>query len=80
MRTAAEAGRTFNYIVCCHKAIDQDAVPEKVRPAIDEDNSTIVIIQNGVGNEESFREAFPQAVVLSCVVSSIVGRSNQVLI
>jgi ketopantoate reductase len=70
VRNAGEAGTTFDYIVCCHKAIEQDTVPEHVAPAVDESKSTIVIIQNGVGNEEPFRKAFEKAVILSCVVSN----------
>ncbi|KAI1306118.1 2-dehydropantoate 2-reductase [Xylaria venustula] len=67
VKTPAEAESTFDYIVCAHKAIDQAAVPEQLAPALDETNTTIVIIQNGVGNEEPFRVAFPGASILSCV-------------
>lgn len=69
LKSPAEAKKTFDYIVCCHKAIDQGAIPEQLMPAIDEGKSTIVIIQNGVGNEEPFRKAFRKTVILSCVVS-----------
>ncbi|KAH8887604.1 2-dehydropantoate 2-reductase [Thozetella sp. PMI_491] len=67
VKTAAEAGSTFDYIVCAHKAINQEAVPASIAPAVDEKKTTIVIIQNGVGNEEPFRNAFPGATILSCV-------------
>ncbi|KAI0912049.1 2-dehydropantoate 2-reductase [Ustulina deusta] len=67
VRTPAEAGSTFDYIVCAHKAIDQASVPKQLAPAINETKTTIVIVQNGVGNEEPFREAFPGASILSCV-------------
>ncbi|KFA46821.1 hypothetical protein S40293_05577 [Stachybotrys chartarum IBT 40293] len=67
VRTAAEAGTTFDYIVCAHKAIDQASVPGQLASAVDEGKTTIVIIQNGVGNEEPFRNAFPATTILSCV-------------
>ncbi|KAI0506035.1 2-dehydropantoate 2-reductase [Xylaria bambusicola] len=67
VKTPAEAGSTFDYVVCAHKAIDQASVPRQLIPAVDERETTIVIIQNGVGNEEPFHEAFPGATILSCV-------------
>ena len=65
----AEAGLKFDYIVCAHKAIDQGAVPAQIEAGVDEKKTTIVIIQNGVGNEEPFRKAFPTTTIISCVVS-----------
>lgn len=59
-----------DYIVCAHKAIDQDEVVAKLQPAIDS-KTTIVIIQNGVGNEEPFRKQFPENSIITCVVGSI---------
>ncbi|KAI0474297.1 2-dehydropantoate 2-reductase [Xylaria cf. heliscus] len=67
VKTPAEAQCTFDYIVCAHKAIDQASVPKQLAPAVDEKKTAIVIIQNGVGNEEPFRQAFPGASILSCV-------------
>lgn len=69
VKSAEEAGQTFDYIVCCHKAITQDTVPEQIAAGVDEKKTTIVIIQNGVGNEEPFRNRFPTTTILSCVVS-----------
>ncbi|KAI0146188.1 2-dehydropantoate 2-reductase [Xylariaceae sp. FL1272] len=66
VKAAAEAPSTFDYIVCAHKAIDQAAVPEHIAPGVDE-RTTIVIIQNGVGNEVPFRKRFPGATIISCV-------------
>jgi len=68
VRTPSEAKGTFDYIVCAHKAIGQDAVPAMLAPAIDEKKTTLVIIQNGVGNEEPFRNAFPNVTIITCVV------------
>jgi ketopantoate reductase len=69
VKSAAEADIKFDFIVCAHKAIDQDAVPAQIAAGVDESRTTIVIIQNGVGNEEPFRNAFPKTTIISCVVS-----------
>ncbi|KAG2413179.1 hypothetical protein HFD88_002368 [Aspergillus terreus] len=66
VRLPREAGRTFDYVVCANKAIDTEDVVAKLAPAIGE-STTIVIIQNGVGNEEPFRKAFPTCSIISCV-------------
>ena len=54
--------------MCAHKAIGQGAVPALLRPVVDEKKTTLVIIQNGVGNEEPFRKAFPGATIITIVV------------
>lgn len=69
LKTPAEAGQKYDYIVCAHKAIDQDAAVKAITPAVDEEKTTIVIIQNGVGNEEPFRNEWPNATIITCVVS-----------
>ncbi|GKT85811.1 2-dehydropantoate 2-reductase [Colletotrichum tofieldiae] len=61
LRNAVEADAKFDYIVCAHKAITQDAVPAQIAPAVDGEKSTIVIIQNGVGNEVPFRQTWTGA-------------------
>ncbi|KAK9857911.1 hypothetical protein MYU51_020285 [Penicillium brevicompactum] len=55
-----------DYIVCAHKALDQEEVATHLRPVVRKD-TTIVIIQNGVGNEEPFRKEFPGNTILTCV-------------
>ncbi|KAI0023662.1 ketopantoate reductase PanE/ApbA-domain-containing protein [Xylariomycetidae sp. FL0641] len=67
VRTAAEADQKFDYVVCAHKAIGQADVPPQIEAAVEAGRTTIVIIQNGVGNEEPFRTAFPEATIISCV-------------
>ncbi|KAJ9293517.1 hypothetical protein DTO271G3_7782 [Paecilomyces variotii] len=67
LKNAAEAEQSFDYIVCCHKAIQQDDALKQLAPAVDTSKTTIVIIQNGVGNEDAFREAFPKCTIISCV-------------
>ena len=74
VRSAAEANQRFDYIVCAHKAINQNNVPSQIEPCVDEDGTTIVLIQNGVGNEEPFRKSFPRATILSCVVCSALSK------
>ncbi|EXJ89776.1 2-dehydropantoate 2-reductase [Capronia epimyces CBS 606.96] len=67
VKTPAEAGETYDYVVCAHKAIDNSSVPQQLAPAVDRNKTCIVIIQNGVGNEDPFRKAFPKNPILSCV-------------
>ncbi|KAJ5083853.1 Ketopantoate reductase ApbA/PanE [Penicillium alfredii] len=57
----------MDYVVCAHKAIDQDQVVAQLAPVVDSSRTTIVIIQNGVGNEEPFRAKFPRCSILTCV-------------
>jgi len=69
VRSVAECS-PVDYIVCAHKAIDQDEVVRQLQPAVN-NKTTIVVIQNGVGNEEPFRKQFPDNSVITCVVSSL---------
>ncbi|KAI5479133.1 hypothetical protein MNV49_003993 [Pseudohyphozyma bogoriensis] len=60
-------GVKFDYIVCCNKAIGMSpTASEQIAPAVSE-NTTILVIQNGVGNGDEFKERFPNNVVLSAV-------------
>ena len=67
MKSLDEVSGPFDYVVCAHKAIDQEAVVARLQPAVNE-KTTIVIIQNGVGNEEPFRNTFPKSSIITCVV------------
>ncbi|KAL4953803.1 FMN-dependent dehydrogenase-domain-containing protein [Aspergillus filifer] len=67
VKSPAEASGPVDYVVCAHKAIDQEDVAAKLAPVVDEARTTIVIIQNGVGNEEAFRQQFPKNSILTCV-------------
>ena len=71
IKSPAEVSKPFEYVVCANKAIDQDTVAASLRAAVDETKTTIVIIQNGVGNEEPFRKAFPKTTIISCVVYTL---------
>ncbi|PWY89653.1 ketopantoate reductase family protein [Aspergillus sclerotioniger CBS 115572] len=55
-----------SYIICTNKAIDTANIIHSLAPAINQ-NTTIVIIQNGVGNEDPFRAAYPTSTIISCV-------------
>lgn len=67
IKSLDEVSGPFDYVVCAHKAIDQQAVVTRLQPAVNE-KTTIVIIQNGVGNEEPFRNTFPMSSIITCVV------------
>jgi 2-dehydropantoate 2-reductase len=75
VKTPAEAGETYDYVVCAHKAINQGSAAKQLAPAVDENKTCIVLIQNGVGNEDPFRDAFPKCTILSCVVCKSHGGS-----
>lgn len=70
LRSVSDAEQKFDFIVCTNKAVDQASSATDVAPGVG-DNTTIVIIQNGVGNEDAFRERFPNVTIISCVVCSI---------
>ncbi|PYH40347.1 ketopantoate reductase family protein [Aspergillus saccharolyticus JOP 1030-1] len=62
------ASPVFDYVVCTNKAIDIDSVARSLAPAITAAKTTIVIIQNGVGNEAPFRRLYDSGnEILSCV-------------
>jgi 2-dehydropantoate 2-reductase len=65
--TPAEAEHTFDYIVCAHKAINPTTIPPIFKSVAD-DNTTFVIMQNGVGNEDPFRAIYPKCTIISGVI------------
>lgn len=68
-RTTSEiADRTFDYIVCANKVVaDPASIPPLFRDITTEE-TTFVIAQNGIGNEEYFRSEYPNNTILSCVL------------
>ena len=67
-KTPSEAASTkFDYIVCAHKAINPSSTPPLFKDVASSD-TTFVIMQNGVGNEEPFRQSFPSSTIISGVV------------
>jgi ketopantoate reductase len=67
LRHVKDAGQKFDFVICTNKAVDQASTAADVAPAVGDDTS-LVIIQNGVGNEDAFRERFPSTTIISCVV------------
>jgi ketopantoate reductase len=67
LKSPAEATQAYDYIVCAHKAVNPASVPPVLKPAVG-DNTTFVIMQNGVGNEEPFATFYPRQTILSAVV------------
>ncbi|KAL4978278.1 ketopantoate reductase PanE/ApbA-domain-containing protein [Aspergillus desertorum] len=68
IHTPSEAsGNHFDYIVCAHKAVDPHGAVIPLYPVVDE-TTTIVVLQNGVGNEDPFRERWPGVTIISGVV------------
>ncbi|KAI8714164.1 hypothetical protein NCS52_01135800 [Fusarium sp. LHS14.1] len=64
-----EAGPAFGWVICCTKNIPDvgQGLEDMIRPAVTPGVTTIVLIQNGLGIEKPFLEAFPDNVCLSGV-------------
>ncbi|KAI1627293.1 ketopantoate reductase PanE/ApbA C terminal-domain-containing protein [Exophiala viscosa] len=61
-------GKPFDYIIVTAKAIPSTpSLPEQIAPAVSP-STTIALIQNGIGVEDIYSQAFPQNPLLSCVV------------
>lgn len=54
-------------MIVCSKAIP-DIIPELIAPAITSKHTAIVLIQNGVGIEKEYQDAFPNNPIISAVV------------
>ncbi|KAK0663546.1 putative 2-dehydropantoate 2-reductase [Lasiodiplodia hormozganensis] len=67
VKTPANLKKTFDYVVCTNKATDQDETARALVPVVDQGKTSIVIIQNGVGNEPPFRNVFPNCTIITCV-------------
>lgn len=67
---AADNHGEFDYILVCSKAMPnlKPSTPEIIRPAVTKKRTCIVLIQNGVGIEDEYADAFPENPLLSCVV------------
>ncbi|KAJ7451603.1 ketopantoate reductase PanE/ApbA C terminal-domain-containing protein [Mycena latifolia] len=64
-REAAKSGRSFAYVICTNKAVSE--MQDILKPVIGPDTS-IVLVQNGVGQEEPLHMAFPTTTIIPCVV------------
>jgi 2-dehydropantoate 2-reductase len=60
-------GVPYDYIVVCSKAIP-GLVPKLIAPAVTPGKTAIVLIQNGVGIEQEYFDAFPGTSIISAVV------------
>jgi 2-dehydropantoate 2-reductase len=61
------SGKPYDYIVVCSKAIP-GLVPKLIAPVVTANKTSIVLIQNGVGIEQEYIDAFPNTSVISAVV------------
>ncbi|KAH6643602.1 ketopantoate reductase PanE/ApbA C terminal-domain-containing protein [Boeremia exigua] len=57
----------FDYIVVCSKAIP-GTVPKWIAPVVTPGHTVIVLLQNGIGIEEEYRNAFPDNPIVSTVL------------
>ena len=64
---AAITTQSYDYIIVCSKAIP-GTVPQLIAPAVQLGHTAIVLIQNGVGIEEEYAQAFPNNPIISTVV------------
>ncbi|KAF1915950.1 2-dehydropantoate 2-reductase [Ampelomyces quisqualis] len=63
----AASGKPYDFIVVCSKAIP-GLVPRLIAPVVTVNRTSIVLIQNGVGMEQEYIDAFPGISVVSAVV------------
>jgi 2-dehydropantoate 2-reductase len=61
------AGVPYDYIVVCSKAIP-GLIPKLIAPALTPGKTAIVLIQNGVGIEQEYLDAFENTPIVSAVV------------
>jgi 2-dehydropantoate 2-reductase len=64
---ASTDAKPFDYIVVCSKAIP-DTVPKLIAPAVTPGHTAIVLLQNGVGIEDEYTQAFPGNPILSTIL------------
>ncbi|KAI9658261.1 MAG: hypothetical protein M1821_002394 [Bathelium mastoideum] len=69
VRSVSDAEGPFDYIVLCSKASpgSSPTTAEIIKPAVGP-RTAIALLQNGIGIEEEYRDAFPNNPILSCVV------------
>ncbi|ORY80893.1 ketopantoate reductase PanE/ApbA-domain-containing protein [Protomyces lactucae-debilis] len=63
--TEDAAGVEYDYILCTTKSLPNAPLPALLRPVVSP-NTTIVMIQNGLGIEQPVAEAFPENALLTC--------------
>ncbi|KAF2746886.1 2-dehydropantoate 2-reductase [Sporormia fimetaria CBS 119925] len=69
VRSCSEAAANnipLDYLVVCSKSTP--GIPEAIRPAVTPNHTSIVLIQNGVGIEDEYVQAFETNPIVSCVL------------
>jgi ketopantoate reductase len=74
VKTIEETSGAFDFIVFTHKALGQDSVPMGLA-RVTNPQTSIIIMQNGVGNEEPFRKELPGNTILTCSVCNFCPES-----
>ncbi|KAJ7818459.1 6-phosphogluconate dehydrogenase [Mycena olivaceomarginata] len=66
---AAKSGLSFSYVICANKAIldSNPSLEDMLRPVVGPD-AVLVLIQNGIGQEDALREAFPTTTIIASTV------------
>jgi 2-dehydropantoate 2-reductase len=64
---SSESQEPYDYIIVCSKAIP-GTVPKLIAPAVTPGHTAIVLVQNGVGIEEEYAQAYPNNPIISTVV------------
>ncbi|KAJ4374964.1 hypothetical protein N0V83_002043 [Neocucurbitaria cava] len=59
--------KPYDYIIVCSKAIP-GVIPQLIKPAVTLGQTAIVLVQNGVGIEQEYHDAFPDNPIISAVV------------
>lgn len=62
---ASRSGKRYKYVFCTTKSLSSQDTINTLRPVVSSE-STIVLIQNGLGIESPIHVAFPENTILSC--------------
>lgn len=65
LRSCSDATEAYDFVVVCSKVFP--GIPQLIAPAVS-DRTVIVLIQNGIGTEQVYRDAFPDNVILTGAV------------
>ena len=76
VKTIEEASKAgpYDYVVVCTKFIPELQKTEELIKPVVQKGTSIVLVQNGIGNEEPVMKAFPDAYVMGAV--SLIGSIN----
>lgn len=65
--------KTIDFIFITTKAHQTQNIANEIAPLVSE-NTTLVLVQNGIGTEKIFQDLYPQNILLRCVTSIGVNR------